>query len=133
MSNAYEHPEFGHDAASKSAGYAQLDAALAALLAGEHDLIANLANTSALLFTTLPQLNWAGFYLLHPASQGGADGGLIAHVRPEKLHPGRHRLGMAVGEVIEHGHRMAGGQGLPDAMAADVAGTAHHEHVHDGR
>jgi GAF domain-containing protein len=64
MSNAYEHPEFGHDAASKSAGYAQLDAALAALLAGEHDLIANLANTSALLFTTLPQLNWAGFYLL---------------------------------------------------------------------
>jgi GAF domain-containing protein len=64
MSNAHEHPEFGHDAASKSAGYAQLDAALAALLAGEHDLIANLANTSALLFTTLPQLNWAGFYLL---------------------------------------------------------------------
>ena len=64
MSNAYEHPEFGHDAASKSAGYAQLDSALAALLAGEHDLIANLANTSALLFTTLPQLNWAGFYLL---------------------------------------------------------------------
>ena len=64
MSNAYEHPEFGHDAASKSAGYAQLDAALAALLAGEYDLIANLANTSALLFTTLPQLNWAGFYLL---------------------------------------------------------------------
>jgi GAF domain-containing protein len=64
MSNAYEHPEFGYDAASKSAGYAQLDAALAALLAGEHDLIANLANTSALLFTTLPQLNWAGFYLL---------------------------------------------------------------------
>jgi GAF domain-containing protein len=64
MSNAYEHPEFGHDAASKSAGYAQLDEALAALLAGEHDLIANLANTSALLFTTLPQLNWAGFYLL---------------------------------------------------------------------
>jgi GAF domain-containing protein len=64
MSNAYEHPEFGHDAASKSAGYAQLDAALAALLAGEHDLIANLANTSALLFNTLPQLNWAGFYLL---------------------------------------------------------------------
>jgi GAF domain-containing protein len=64
MSNAYEHPEFGHNAASKSAGYAQLDEALAALLAGEHDLIANLANTSALLFTTLPQLNWAGFYLL---------------------------------------------------------------------
>jgi len=35
------------------------------VLAGEHDLIANLANTSALLFTSLPQLNWAGFYLLN--------------------------------------------------------------------
>jgi len=64
MSNAYHLPDFGHDAASKAAGYAELDAALAALLAGEDDLIANLANTSALLFTTLPQLNWAGFYLL---------------------------------------------------------------------
>jgi len=64
MSNAYHLPEFGHDAASKAAGYAELDTALAALLSGEHDLIANLANTSALLFTTLPQLNWAGFYLL---------------------------------------------------------------------
>lgn len=64
MSNAYHLPEFGHDAASKAAGYAELDAALAALLSGEHDLIANLANTSALLFTTLPQLNWTGFYLL---------------------------------------------------------------------
>ncbi len=64
MSNAYHLPDFGHDAASKAAGYAELDAALSALLAGEHDLIANLANTSALLFTTLPQLNWAGFYLL---------------------------------------------------------------------
>jgi hypothetical protein len=26
-----------------------------------------------------------------------------------------------------------GGRGLPDAMAADVAGTAYYEHVHDGR
>ena len=65
MSNAYELPDFGHDAASKAAGYAELDASLAALLAGEHDLIANLANASALLFTSLPQLNWAGFYLLN--------------------------------------------------------------------
>ena len=37
---------------------------LDALLENEHDLIANMANASALLFHTLPQLNWAGFYLL---------------------------------------------------------------------
>jgi GAF domain-containing protein len=65
MSHACEPVDFGHDATSKAAGYVQLDASLAALLAGEHDRIANLANTSALLFASLPQLNWAGFYLLH--------------------------------------------------------------------
>lgn len=44
--------------------YRELARELAALLAGEPDLIANLANTSALLFQSLPDLNWAGFYLL---------------------------------------------------------------------
>lgn len=33
-----------------------------ALLAGERDLTANAANLSALVFHTLPELNWAGFY-----------------------------------------------------------------------
>jgi GAF domain-containing protein len=33
------------------------------LLAGERDLIANAANTAALLYDALPGLNWAGFYL----------------------------------------------------------------------
>lgn len=37
---------------------------LAALFAGEHDLIANTANMAALLFQTMPDVNWAGFYLL---------------------------------------------------------------------
>jgi GAF domain-containing protein len=32
------------------------------LLAGERDLIANAANLSALIFHSLPDLNWAGFY-----------------------------------------------------------------------
>jgi GAF domain-containing protein len=37
---------------------------LGSLIAGEPDYIANLANASALLFHSLPDLNWAGFYLL---------------------------------------------------------------------
>jgi L-methionine (R)-S-oxide reductase len=36
---------------------------LAALLQGERDLIANAANTAALIWDALPGLNWAGFYL----------------------------------------------------------------------
>ena len=46
----------------KPAAYAQLGRELDALLAGEHDLVANAANTAALLFERLPGLNWAGFY-----------------------------------------------------------------------
>jgi len=49
---------------SKPEMYALLDSQLAALTDGETDLIANLANMSALLFQALRQINWAGFYLL---------------------------------------------------------------------
>jgi L-methionine (R)-S-oxide reductase len=71
MSGHFPVPDF----TDKAAGYRELDAQLAALLAGEHDLIANTANAAALLYGALPQLNWAGFYLLRPAPQGGTDGG----------------------------------------------------------
>ena len=52
--------------ADKSAAYAELETSLRALLEGEHDLVANAANLAALLFWSLPQLNWAGFYLVEP-------------------------------------------------------------------
>ena len=48
--------------ASKSKLYRDLAAQLAALLAGEADLIANAANTAALIYHGLPDINWAGFY-----------------------------------------------------------------------
>ena len=44
--------------------YAQLTKDLRALLTGERDLIANAANTSALLFQRLEDVNWVGFYFL---------------------------------------------------------------------
>lgn len=52
------------ETADKVAFYAELLAQLRALLEGERDPIANAANASALLFATLPELNWAGFYFL---------------------------------------------------------------------
>jgi GAF domain-containing protein len=39
-------------------------AQLAGLLAGEPDLVANAANTSAFINEILPDLNWVGFYFL---------------------------------------------------------------------
>ena len=50
----------------KPAAYAELETSLRALLEGENDLVANAANLAALLFWSLPQLNWAGFYLVEP-------------------------------------------------------------------
>jgi GAF domain-containing protein len=45
----------------KAEFYRELSSQLAALLDGESDPIANAANTSALLFQMMPELNWAGF------------------------------------------------------------------------
>jgi L-methionine (R)-S-oxide reductase len=44
--------------------YRDLARQLEGLLAGERDPIANAANTAALLFQELPDVNWAGFYFL---------------------------------------------------------------------
>ena len=49
---------------SKAAIYRQLHDHLSALLVGERDGLANTANMSALIYETLPDLNWAGFYFL---------------------------------------------------------------------
>jgi GAF domain-containing protein len=54
--------DFKIEAADKPALYRDLVAALESLVAGEPDPIANMANASALIWETLPDLNWAGFY-----------------------------------------------------------------------
>jgi L-methionine (R)-S-oxide reductase len=42
--------------------YRDLASALQGLVTGEPDGIANMANAAALIWETLPDLNWAGFY-----------------------------------------------------------------------
>ncbi|HDR2540713.1 TPA: GAF domain-containing protein [Enterobacter mori] len=49
---------------SKTEFYADLNRDFQALMAGETSFLATLANTSALLFERLTEVNWAGFYLL---------------------------------------------------------------------
>jgi GAF domain-containing protein len=48
----------------KPALYRDVTASLAALLEGETDALANLANASGLLAGALERINWCGFYLL---------------------------------------------------------------------
>ncbi len=54
--------DFKITATDKATQYRDLCAALEAVVAGETDGIANMANAAALIFETLPDLNWAGFY-----------------------------------------------------------------------
>lgn len=48
----------------KTAFYRLLNQQAQALIEQETDLIANMANLSALLFNQMPDLNWAGFYIM---------------------------------------------------------------------
>jgi GAF domain-containing protein len=54
--------DFKIAAADKATMYRDLASALEALVAGEADSIANMANAVAVIWETLPDLNWAGFY-----------------------------------------------------------------------
>jgi GAF domain-containing protein len=56
------------DMSDKPRGYRELAAQLSALLAGEPDRISCAANTASLLYWSLPDLNWVGFYFLDPVS-----------------------------------------------------------------
>ncbi len=49
---------------NKTEFYADLNRDFNALMAGETSFLATLANTSALLYERLTDVNWAGFYLL---------------------------------------------------------------------
>jgi GAF domain-containing protein len=51
------------EVSSKVELYSNLQEQLNSLLEGESDFIANAANLSALLYHSLPDVNWVGFYL----------------------------------------------------------------------
>src|SRR5688572_14770584 len=54
--------DFKIEAADKATMYRDLASALTGLVDGEPDPVANMANAAALIWETLPNLNWAGFY-----------------------------------------------------------------------
>ncbi|WP_342240184.1 GAF domain-containing protein [Inquilinus sp. OTU3971] len=53
----------------KAEAYRDLLSQAAGLFQGETDAIANAANLSALIYHGLPELNWAGFYLLREGGE----------------------------------------------------------------
>jgi GAF domain-containing protein len=54
--------DFKIEAADKPTLYRDLASALEGLVAGETDGIANMANAASLIWESLPDINWVGFY-----------------------------------------------------------------------
>ena len=54
--------DFRIEAADKATLYRDLASAVQGLVTGEPDPIANMANAAAVIFETLPDVNWVGFY-----------------------------------------------------------------------
>ncbi len=54
--------DFKIEAADTPTLYRDLASALEGLIAGEPDAVANMANAAALIWESLPDVNWVGFY-----------------------------------------------------------------------
>jgi GAF domain-containing protein len=99
------------ESTGKSEFYRELASQLTSLLEGESDPIANAANTAALLFQMMANINWAGFYLLRDGKELvlGPFQGLPACVR---IPVGRGVCGTAVEQkhsiLVEDVHAFAG-------------------------
>src|ERR1700743_3915366 len=97
--------------------YADLAEQLGGLLTGETDFIANAANTAALIFNGLPDLNWAGFYLMK-------EGELV--LGPFQGKPAYVRIALGKGVCGTAAERretlvVADGEEFPGHIACDVA------------
>lgn len=95
---------------------------LDALLTGETDQVANLANASALLKQTIPNINWAGFYLYRPANDDlilGPFQGNVACMHIENRH-GVCGTALSTQEV----QRVADVHQFPGHIACDSASNA---------
>lgn len=80
---------------SKESSYSLMNNQLRALIDGEPNLIANLSNASALLYETLPQINWSGFYLFEESSKELVLGPFQGKVACVRIQPGKGVCGTA--------------------------------------
>lgn len=105
---------------NKTEFYAELKRDMGALLAGETNFIATLANASALLYERLEGVNWAGFYLMDGKTLVlGPFQGKIACVR---IPVGKGVCGTAVAQNAVQ--RVGDVHAFPGHIACDAASNA---------
>jgi len=100
--------------------YREMATQLSALIQDETDPVANMANCAALIFHSVPKLNWAGFYLLKGGElvlgpfQGRVACVRIAFGRGVVGTAAEKRTAIRVGDVNE----------FPGHIACDTASTS---------
>lgn len=110
--------------------YATLAKQAEALIEGEPNLIANLANVSALIFNSVSDLNWAGFYLLEDQDTLvlGPFQGQVACVR---IPVGRGVCGTAVAQdatqLVEDVHAFPGHIACDAASNSEIVVPVHYQ------
>jgi GAF domain-containing protein len=111
-------------AGDKPRAYAELEASLRALLAGEKDFVACAANTAALIYWSLPQLNWAGFYLLEQRSGELVLGPFQGRPACVRIAPGKGVCGTAAARretvVVQDVHAFPGHIACDSASNSEV-------------
>jgi L-methionine (R)-S-oxide reductase len=110
------------EAVSKPELYRGLRLQLRGLIDGEPNMIANAANMSALLFMSLPRLNWAGFYFLDADAEELIVGPFQGKPACVRIAIGRGVCGTALAErrtvLVEDVHA------FPGHIACDAASNS---------
>ena len=105
---------------NKKEMYEIMNAQLASIIDGEDDKISNLSNASAILMTSLQEINWAGFYLMKEGHlQLGPFQGKVACIR---IPVGRGVCGTAAAE--DKTQRIADVHQFPGHIACDSASNS---------
>lgn len=95
----YQATDLSASGLSGEAFYHELEQQLAGLVAGERNWLANAANCAALLYDQLPDLNWAGFYFVEPASGDLVVGPFQGKPACARIAPGKGVCGTALAEA----------------------------------
>jgi GAF domain-containing protein len=86
------------DLRDKPAAYRELALQLEGLLSGESDRVACAANTASLLYWSLPDVNWVGFYFIEPSSGDLVVGPFQGKPACVRIAPGSGVCGTAAAE-----------------------------------
>ena len=110
------------DTTDKAGAYRELAASLEALLSGERDRTACAANMAALIYWSLPDLNWVGFYFVEPSSGDLVVGPFQGKPACVRIPPGRGVCGTAAASgrtlIVSDVHE------FPGHIACDAASNS---------